>query len=148
MKGLSRILDSLVNGPSKLHKSSLWESYSYWIIGSLGAFGICWIAAIGLIEPNRFTIVSLGVLSLLWLLLAVNNGSSWRRTLRSWERTLDGWKETSHLVGDVSNLLKEALDDLSTWDREKAEDIAHRADTVGMMRTQNIDSRMKEESGD
>lgn len=93
---------------------------------------------------SKFAIVGLTALALMWMGFALMNGRSWRRTIRDWGSTIECWKETGHLMRDVTSLLDEALSDLSTWDREKAEDISMRATTVMKMREQNIDRILSE----
>lgn len=140
-----RFLQAIESGPMKMVRSEWWERHGSWVIGFLGAFGIVQIAILGWMEPTRVEIALLGVLALGWLGFAVANGKSWKRTLNSWHRTLQCWKESNHLVADLSSLLEEALNDLSTWDRDKADNIGERANTIIRMRSQNIDAKIEED---
>lgn len=119
-------------------QSRFWENNAYWVILILGAVGIVNCMVQGWFEPSRFFIVALGIIGLMWLGLAVANGRSWRRTLRDWQRSLDSWKESNLYAQDLGSLLNEAVTDLSTWDRDKAEDIWSRANTIAMMRAQKL----------
>ena len=83
-------------------------------------------------------------IALMWLTVACANSYGWRRSNEDWGRTLGLWNETSELCADALSLLHEALTGLSTYDREKADDIAGRAHTIVVLRQKNIDMKAEE----
>ena len=86
-------------------------------------------------------LVMLVVFSMAWVFFAVANGIARDRNLESWMRSLDSWEETQNLARDYTSLLVEACTSLSTWDREKSDDIIERARTIGRLRQANVDER-------
>lgn len=126
MKRLSRILDG--NG------------YRY-IGGALAVLGHVMLGALAW-NGSLFAIASLVITAIFWTGLAVINGISWSRTTSSWQRSLLGWEETQNLAVDYVHLLMEACDALSTWDRERADDIIARTRTISALRQKNLNERM------
>lgn len=93
---------------------------------------------------SKFAIGMMVAFLYFWSIMAVLSGNAWGQALQRWKQSLDGWQETTRMAGDYGRLLGEAIDGLSTWDREKAEDINQRANTVALMRAQNVREKMDE----
>jgi ABC-type multidrug transport system fused ATPase/permease subunit len=91
---------------------------------------------------DDFALGMLIAFGLFWIIMAFMNSLSWSRSLNHWTQTLDLWKETIALADDYSSLLSEATEVLSTYDREQADDIIGRANTIALMRMQNQRERM------
>ena len=83
---------------------------------------------------NRPALIALVMLGIFWALLAIAVQRSWGKTIQSWTNTIKGWEETNKLLLDYCSLFSESLEELSTYDRERVEDIQERAITIGRMR--------------
>ena len=91
---------------------------------------------------STFALVQLVIFASVWTVMTVLNGVGWRRTTASWEKSLEGWEETQNLAVNYVELLLEACDRLSTWDRESADDIVSRTRTISALRQKNLNERM------
>lgn len=87
---------------------------------------------------SRFSAIMLALVACAWIVMATLNGTSWKRTLDSWTRTLDDWRSSTEYTKAIENLLQETVHSLHTWDSEKAEEIAGRAQTIARLYMQNM----------
>lgn len=136
---------NLTDQLDRVTSSRFLENYSGYLIGVLGAIGLIGFA-ISALDHELFGIIGLTFFSFMWLFFAVMNGNGWRRALKRWGKTLDGWQETSEYASDINSLLNEALTELSTWDREKAQEIAERGQTISLLRMKNMNEKMEKET--
>jgi len=118
-----------------------WTYFDYAIAVPSAVFGHT-VIAYGAWTGSKALLAMMIVFWCTWTVLALFLGVNWRRTLHEWGRAQDAWQETNELVGDYSSLLVEALDGLSTYDREKADDISARATTISVLRVQNIKEKL------
>jgi hypothetical protein len=95
-------------------------------------------------QGSRFAIVQLAIFASLWTVLTFANTIIRNRTTARWEKSLLGWEETQNLAVNYVELLLEACDALSTWDREKADEIVSRTRTISALRQANLNERMDE----
>lgn len=116
-----------------------------WLGMLLGALGL---VAFGImaIRGDQFATWMLLLFSLVWLGLCTYNGLGWTSSNEGWHRALDEWKEYQELAHDLTSLLAEATDRLSTYDRETADEIRDRAKTIIVLRSQNTMERGKDRS--
>jgi hypothetical protein len=91
---------------------------------------------------SKFAIVELVIFASLWTVLTFVNTIARNRTVARWEKSLLGWDETQNLAVNYVDLLLEACNALSTWDREKADDIVSRTRTISALRQANLNERM------
>lgn len=99
------------------------------------------VISIPAFSGDRFSIGMLMFFAMVWLAFAFFNGSGWRRSNEGWHYALTEWHEQHQLTQDMTSLLTEALSDLSTYDRDKADDIQQRANTIILLRFQNFNER-------
>jgi hypothetical protein len=111
------------------------------LAGILGAIGCVGLGLSAYFSGDKFSIVLLTVFSLMWIFFAVNNSRGWHRALAHWRHTLLTWDDQQKMTTDMSNLLTEALQELTHYDHEKAADIADRAQTITMLRLQTFQER-------
>ena len=107
---------------------------------ALGAAGLIvqgWLAWQG----SRLAVVLLVVTSLIWVVFCMMNSLGWRRSNESWRSTIDDYGDAINYGTAMGRLLAETLNNLETWDREKAEEIAERATTISLLHVQNIQGR-------
>lgn len=116
----------------------------FWILGA-GLTISHVLLSIQAWQGNKFSLACIVVLWVGWTILALRAQALNRRVLSQIEAALDGWQETNDLARDYGNLLTEATDELSTWDREKSDDILSRTTTISLMRAQNMKRRMTRE---
>jgi hypothetical protein len=107
------------------------------VIGVLGAASIV-VLGVQAHFGSIIAVPALTLVALMWLGLSISNSNLHWGTLDRWGKTLEMWQETGNLVDDLYSLVVEACDGLSTYDREKADDILGRSTTVAIMRSQNI----------
>lgn len=96
---------------------------------------------IALTDGEATAIASLSFFAFTWCVFALVTGrwldESYERSIRAYK----GWSEQEDLTLDLTHLLGESLEHLSTWDREKADEIADRTNTVIRLRFQNFKER-------
>ena len=92
-------------------------------------------------QGSEVSIVVLTCWALIGLGTTVGFDWGWRSSNEGWARSNNGWAEQEELTMDLTHLLGEALQNLSTWDRETADDIADRTNTVIRLRFQNFTER-------
>jgi len=114
------------------------------LAGVIGGGGIVALGILTYVDDSLFTLVMLTASALVWVVFCILNGQGWSRALDRWHHTLLDWDEQQQLTMDLSNLLSEALNDLHTWDNEKARDIEARANTIIQLRFQNFLERDRE----
>lgn len=125
----SRFLDSFFDHDAII---LLWAG-----LGTIGLINFGFLAWTG----EKFAVVGLTVFGFAWLFLAALNSRSWRGTLRDWRRTTDSWGETTEYVNDLHQILNETLGELSTWDRDKANEIGERCQTISRLRLKNLEEK-------
>lgn len=96
-------------------------------------------------QGDHTSIVILTCWALIGMGTAVGFGAGWRSSNEGWRRSNSGWAEQEQLTLDLTHLLSEALDNLSTWDREASDDIAERTNTVIRLRFQNFQESDRKE---
>lgn len=94
---------------------------------------------------KHLSVIVLAVLVYWWMALFTLMAIGWRSSTKWWKKHSDGthkgWEESISLTGDLARLLGEALASLDTYDRETADDIARRAQTVSLLRLKNYEER-------
>ena len=128
--------------PSRIEAFFNWKYYLV-VVAALVVFGHT-LLALNAWHGSRASLMMLIVFLFIWTALSFLNGHAWRGTLKDWRATIAAWKESSALATDYSYLLVEAVEALSTYDREKSDDISARAITIGRMRTQNIGAKLND----
>lgn len=92
-------------------------------------------------QGSEFSLVVLTCWALIGIGTAIGFAWGWRNANEGWSRSNNGWAEQEQLTMDLTHLLAESLENLSTWDRDASNDIAERTNTVIRLRFQNFSER-------
>lgn len=114
---------------------------SLWFVGAASIVSIVATGLIAIHEGETYAICLLMAWGIIGMTGAIFSGQGWGRALDRNLATLRGWEEQEQLTLDLTHLLGESLDHLSTWDRETSDDIAERTRTVIRLRFQNFNER-------
>lgn len=111
------------------------------IVTAAWLVSIVFTGILALDHPTNWLIIQLATTGILVVLLFEFSMTLADRYASQRENFLNGWCEQEELTMDLTHLLSEALDHLSTWDREQADEIAERTNTVIRLRFQNFNER-------
>lgn len=102
---------------------------------------IVFTGILALHHPTDWLVIQLTTAAVIVVVLFEFACSLADRTVTSNQHLLKGWQEQEELTIDLTHLLGESLERLSTWDRETADEIADRTNTVIRLRFQNFNER-------